>query len=468
MARIATGLALHQNQTLAPAQQQALAVLQLPADRLAALIEAELAENPLLRRRDDLEPRVPAPRHRGFVIGRGGLPMTATAPGIAGGRVSSTLDEAAERIADPGPGTLRAHLAEQLRLEIADPLDRAVGLHLIDLLASTGYLEGDPADIAPILGTNDARVASVLERMRGFEPAGVFARDLADCLRLQLDPAERSDPAWQALLANLAMVASGDRDRLARACDVAPECLATMLRRLRALDPKPGLRFDTAPVEWTVPDLLVEQDPAGHFRVRLNPETMPACEIDSTTYRRLTEAARRAGDKQGLRTRHDSARGLIAAIERRGATLLAIGDAIVRRQRGFFASGIAELRTLTRRDVARRLDLDQSTISRAVAGKTMATPRGTFGLEFFFDRGIAAGPGEPVSAARIRHRLTMLIASETQPLTDAALARQLAAEGIDVARRTVAKYRESLNLPPAHTRRRMAGSGRRRGTPDGS
>jgi RNA polymerase sigma-54 factor len=306
-----------------------------------------------------------------------------------------------------------------------------------------------------------------MERLRQFEPAGVFARDLADCLALQLDPAERGDRAMCTLLANLKLLAAGDRMRLAAVCGVDVPRLAAMIKRIRGLDPKPGLRFARDIPVWIVPDILVERDgdAPGGYRVRLNPATVPGCDLDIASYRRFAAAAKDRSEKATLQAQFDSARGLLTAVARRGATLLAIADAIIGHQRGFLDSGMTLLGPLTQRRIAADLDLDESTVSRAVADKTMATPRGLFGFDFFFDRGLPGGRPKAASAAQLRARLAALLAGEVEPLSDAALARLLAREGLVVARRTVAKYRESLNVPPAHQRRGQAGLRRRDGTP---
>ena len=454
-------LAQRQTQKLAPAQQQALALLQLPGAALASLVEAALAENPLLTRRDTTDDAAPV-RRRGTAIGRFGLPFVSLP-------ATSAVDgDAAARIADPGATSLHAHLVDQLRLEIADPVDRIIALRLIDLVAATGYLDGDPADIPALLGIEPARVARVLERLRAFEPAGIFARDLADCLSLQLEPAERSNPAMRVLLDNLKLLADGDRARLEKLCDVDPAQLDRMIRRIRSLDPKPGLKFEIEPAVWTVPDLLIERDAssATGYRVRLNAGSLPGCELDAASYRRMATALRDRRAKTALRAQYDGARSLLNALEWRGNLLLAITEAIVRHQRSFFDGGLIALRPLTRRRIATELELDESTIGRAVAGKTVETPRGLYGFEFFFQRALPNDREGAVSAARVRARLADLLAAESQPLDDAALAGLLAAEGIPVARRTVAKYRATLRIPPVHRRRKKAGLRRGSGNPD--
>ena len=461
MVRHAPVLAQRQTQKLAPAQQQALALLQLPGTALAALVEAALADNPLLQRRDEANGVEPV-RRRGPAIGRGGLPFLSlpATPGAG--------DDAAEHIADPGATSLRAHLVDQLRLEIADPIDRTIALHLIDLVAETGYLEGDPGEVPALLGVEPARAARILERLRAFEPAGVFARDLADCLALQLEPAERSDPAMRALLDNLKLLATDDRQRLERLCGVDAGRLDRMIRRIRSLDPKPGLQFGSEATVWTVPDVLIERDrsSATGYRVRLNAGSLPGCELDAAGYRRLAAALRDRREKANLRVQYDGARSLLSALEWRGSLLLAIAETIVRHQRAFLDTGMTALQPLTRRQIAGELEVDESTISRAVAGKTVETPRGLFGFEFFFLRALPGDRSKAVSAARVRARLADLLAAESQPLDDAALARLLAAEGIPVARRTVAKYRATLRIPPVHRRRRQAGLRRGSGNPD--
>ena len=454
-------LSQRQTQKLTPAQQQALALLQMPGVALASLVDAALAENPFLARQDDADAVVPV-RRRGSAVGRGGLPFLSISA------TGASDDDAAERVADPGATGLHAHLVDQLRLEIADPVDRTVALHLIDLVAETGYLDGDPDAIPTLLGVAPERVARVLERLREFEPAGIFARDLADCLSLQLDPAERNQPAMRALLANLQLLAGGDRARLAGICGVDPGQLDRMIRRIRSLDPKPGLRFAAETAVWTVPDVLIERDPssATGYRVRLNAGALPGCELDSAGYRRLAATLRDRREKSRLRAQYDGARSLLNALEWRSGLLLAIAGTIVRHQRNFLDEGLMELRPLTRRRVATDLELDESTISRAVAGKTVETPRGLFGFEFFFPRALPGDRQEAVSAARVRARLADLLAAEKQPLDDAALAGLLADEGIPVARRTVAKYRTILRIPPVHRRRKEAGLRRGSGNPD--
>ena len=461
MVRRTPVLSQRQTQKLAPAQQQALTLLQLPGAALATLIDAVLAENPFLARRDDVEGVAPM-RRRGTAIGRGGLPILSLPA------TGASDDDAASHVADPGAIGLHAHLVDQLRLEIADPVDRTIALHLIDLVADTGYLDGDPNAIPDLLGVEPARVARVLERLREFEPAGIFARDLADCLSLQLDPAERNDPAMRTLLDHLKLLADGDRARLAKLCDVDAAQLDRMIRRIRSLDPKPGLRFATETAIWTVPDVLIERDAssATGYRVKLNAGALPGCELDAASYRRLAATLHDRREKSQLRAQYDGARSLLNALEWRSGLLLAIAGTIVRDQRAFFDTGLTALRPLTRRRIAADLELDESTISRAVAGKTVETPRGLFGFEFFFERALPGDRGEAVSAARVRERLADLLAAESQPLDDAALAGLLAAEGIRVARRTVAKYRASLRIPPVHRRRKVAGLRRGDGNPD--
>jgi RNA polymerase sigma-54 factor len=244
-----------------------------------------------------------------------------------------------------------------------------------------------------------------------------------------------------------------------RRCNTDRARLDAMIRRIRGLDPKPGLRFATSPTVWTVPDILVERD-GDRYSARINPLHAVGCLLDPDGYRRLSAAARQQEAKNALRQQFDAARGLLSAIERRAATLLAVGETIVERQRDFFDRGVTAMQVLTQRQIAGHLELDESTISRAIADKSMATPRGLYAFDFFFDRGVAPAGAAGVSTARLRGRIAALVAEEAEPLSDAALARRLAAEGLTVARRTVAKYRESLNIPTAARRRREAGQGR--------
>jgi RNA polymerase sigma-54 factor len=415
-------LQLRQQQKLAltPGLKQSIEIMLLSATDLAELVGRRLEENPFLERLDGGERRVPAP-------------WSEPADGI-------------ERFAAPAP-SLAAHLEQEARLAFADAADLAIALALIAELDEAGYL---PADLA----REDPRQARVLTRLQRLGPPGLFARSLAECLSLQLADRGLLDAAWERLLAALPLVARGERGRLARLTGLSPAALEERLALLRGLDPKPGLGFTPTEVVPAIADLIVTLDARGRPEVRLNPEALPRLAVDRARRRALAGGLRRSQDRRYAAERLAEAGWLVRALARRGESLLALGRALAQHQAEFFREGFARLRPLTRRTLARRLQLSEATVSRLVANKYVATPWGSLPLSRLFSAELAG----QTSAAQVVARLVQLIRAEPAeaPLSDQALARQLAAEGFAVARRTVAKYRVSLRIPAALARRRGA------------
>lgn len=353
--------------------------------------------------------------------------------------------------------TLRDHLAQQLGASISDPARRMIGQYLIDLVDEAGYLPADLGQAGERLGASEADVAATLSVLQTFDPSGVCARNLGECLAIQLRERDHYDPAMQALVAHLDLVARRDMGALRKICGVDDEDLADMIAELRRLDPKPGLRFGSAQIELVVPDVFVRPGPDGGWLVELNTSTLPKVLVNQSYYTKLSKSVRKAEDKSYFSECLQNATWLVRALDQRARTILKVASEIVRQQDGFFTHGVAHLRPLNLKAVAEAIQMHESTVSRVTSKKYMATNRGIFELKYFFTAAIAsADGGEAHSAESVRHRIRQMIDGEspTAILSDDTIVEKLRGEGIDIARRTVAKYREALRIPSSVQRRR--------------
>jgi RNA polymerase sigma-54 factor len=355
-----------------------------------------------------------------------------------------------------GERSLRDHLGEQLRLNFSDPVDRMIGAHLIALLCPAGRLTADPAAIAHAMGLALEHIEAVRARMMRFDPVGLFARNLRECLAAQLAERNRLDPAMQMLLDNLDLLARRDNRRLMTVCGVDAEDLADMIVEIKALDPKPGATWDTTPAQLVVPDLLMRQLPDESWIIELNPETMPRVLVNERFYAKVAPQAKK-DEKVFLTERLANANWLVRSLQQRAQTILKVAAEIIRQQDGFLRLGVAHLRPLILRDIAEAVELHESTVSRVTANKYIATPRGTYELKYFFTTAIhGTNGGDAHSAEAVRYRIRGLIDLEPPAdiLSDDAIVAVLRREGVDIARRTVAKYREALRIPNSVQRRR--------------
>jgi RNA polymerase sigma-54 factor len=488
-------LQLRQAQALVmtPQLMQAIKLLQLSNLDLIAHVDAELERNPLLERANDGEPDSrdePQPEPEGlaqsgdwlgqeletsrstiearldtsldnvFPDDAGTRPAAAEQPmpsEWAGLRTSTREDGDYNLEAFlPTEATLASHLAEQMALLIADPRERLIAQYLIDLVDETGYFTGELADVAAKLGAPLEQVDRVLAMLQTLDPTGVGARSLAECLALQLKERDRFDPAMQALIAHLDLLAKRDLTALKKLCGVDEEDLLDMVAELRALDPKPGLAFGTAPVQPVVPDVFVRKGPDG-WAVELNSDTLPKVLVSQTYYAEVSKTVKNQGEKAYLAECLQSASWLVRALDQRAKTILKVASEIVRQQDGFLRLGVAHLKPLNLKTVAEAIGMHESTVSRVTANKYMATSRGIFELKYFFTSAIAsADGGEAHSAEAVRHHIRQLIEGETVAdiLSDDTIVDKLRGAGIDIARRTVAKYREAMRIPSSVQRRR--------------
>ena len=353
--------------------------------------------------------------------------------------------------------SLADHLAEQLALAVGDPMRRMIGRYLIDAVDEAGYLRTDVATVAEKLGAPVELVEEVLALLQRFDPPGVCARDLSECLALQLQERDRYDPAMRALVENLELLARRDYAALRKITRVDDEDLAEMISEIRALNPKPGNAFGSTMVQPVVPDVVVRSGPDGGWLIELNSETLPKVLVNQSYHARISKTAKGEKDRLYLSDCLQTANWLVKSLDQRAKTILKVASEIVRQQDAFLAHGIQHLKPLNLRMIADAVGMHESTVSRVTSNKYMATSRGIFELKYFFTSSIASSEGgEAHSSASVRHRIKELIDKESvdDVLSDDTIVKMLRDVGIDIARRTVAKYREAMNIPSSVQRRR--------------
>ncbi len=487
-------LELRQGQSLVitPQLQQAIKLLQLTNLELEAYVEAELERNPLLARDDrDDEPQPEVERAEVADTSLDTVSdMTATADMDAGpqdlspgerhsgegsedaGHAGGQIDWS--RAGSGGSGfdgeddlesrlsrekTLVEHLHDQLAVARLTDAENAVAVVLIDAADEGGYLRADLAEIAERLGCGLAMIERVLGVLQGFEPTGVMARSVRECLALQLIERNRYDPAMSAMLDHLELLARRDLSALRKVCGVDDDDLRDMIGELKALTPRPGAAFGGEPPQPVTPDVFVREGAGGLWHVELNTDTLPRVLVDKRYHARVSGGARNDQEKTFVADALANANWLVKSLDQRARTILKVSSEIVRQQDGFLAFGVQHLRPLNLKTVADAIGMHESTVSRVTSNKYIATPRGLFELKFFFTSAIASSSGgEAHSAESVRHRIRQLIdaeGAESEVHSDDAIVDILRETGVDIARRTVAKYREAMRIPSSVERRRM-------------
>jgi RNA polymerase sigma-54 factor len=485
--------------------QQAIKLLQLSSLELDAYVEGELERNPLLQREErEGEGDNEAPERQAetgeialdrMTSERGAADMDASSSDLyadaspgerdcgdkpandsaemaesyqTGGAVDWSQANRGGSFDQDGEGlegalqqarTLSDHLQDQASVAGFSPAERAIAQVLIDAVDDGGYLRAELEEVAERLGCSLAAVVTVLARLQGFEPTGVFARDVRECLTLQLKEKNRFDPAMAALLDNLDLLARRDLPGLRKVCAVDVDDLRDMIAEVRALTPKPGAAFGGEPSAPVVPDAVVREGPGGLWHVELNSDALPRLLVDQRYHARIAGGARAEADKTFVADCLASANWLVRSLDQRAKTILKVASEIVRQQDGFLAFGVEHLRPLNLKTVAEAIGMHESTVSRVTSNKYLATPRGVFEMKFFFTAAISASNGgADHSAESVRHRIKQLIDGERDVetvLSDDRIVEILNSAGIDVARRTVAKYREAMRIPSSVERRRV-------------
>ena len=353
--------------------------------------------------------------------------------------------------------SLSEHLNAQIGGIAVNPSEAFAARHIAGLLDDAGYLSADLREIAYDLGVTLDEAEDALEVVQMCEPSGIGARSLSECLALQAKEADRYDPCMRRLIENLELVALGEVTRLKRICRVDDEDLADMLHELRSFDPKPGLTFAPAETNAVVPDVLLSGSASGGWNIELNEETLPRLIINRSYYVELNDGSPDAEAQSWLKEKLADAHWLIRALDQRQRTILKTAAEIVKQQDGFFRHGVSELKPLTLREVAEEIDMHESTVSRVTSNKYLHCDRGCFELKYFFSSGVASSDGEGASSEAIKARIKALTDAEDSKkvLSDQKLADLLKDEGFDLARRTVAKYREAIGIGSSAQRRRQ-------------
>ena len=436
----ALSLRMQQRPSLAitPQLAQSIRMLAMGPAEIEALVAREVERNPFLARSG------PA---------GGGGAISGASGGAAGG--GEAIEAIGERAAEPV--SLTRHLEAQIALAFRDRADAALARMLAGELDEAGYLREPAPALAARLSVDPGRLDRVLARCRGLEPAGLFARDLRDCLALQLDAREALDRAARAALDGLERLARGEIDALAAEAGVGRAAMRAALAAIRACDPKPGAGFGAAMPPPREAVARIGPDGAGGWRAELIGRAMPRVLVDHDYAAELR--ARHGGDdelREWVGRNLADASWLARSLARRARTVLRVTAELARRQPGFMERGEAGLRPLTLREVAAALELHESTVGRVVAGKAIETPRGTVAMRALFGAGVAGGEGG-VAARAVQRRILDLVRAERPDavLSDDRLTALLRAEGIAIARRTVAKYREGAGVAASPVRRRL-------------
>ena len=489
---LAPRLDLRQSQSLVmtPQLQQAIRLLALSNLEVETFIAEEIERNPLLDS-GPIEDDGPVVEREVPVEASELASVDSLVIGDGGGEAALDVDFAAESFhhdsaADQagmdgslgmngggmggGPGedgpdldafadtslSLADHLLDQAG-EVLSGLDLFIAQHLIDLIDEAGYLTTPLLDIAARLNMARDEVERVLLVVQTFDPTGVGARDLAECIALQAKEADRYDPCMKRLIDNLDLVARGDLARLRRLCDVDDEDLADMIRELRGYDPKPGCRFGGEAVQAVTPDLFVAQRKSG-WAIEINAATLPRLLVNRSYYVELSHAPQDKASKAWLSDMLASANWLVKALDQRQRTIIKVASEIVKQQEAFFLHGVAHLKPMTLRQVADAIEMHESTVSRVTSNKYLHCARGLFELKYFFTSAIqSADGGDAVSAEAVKSAIRALIAAEEPKaiLSDDTLVDMLNAKGFGIARRTVAKYREAMGIGSSVQRRRQ-------------
>ena len=435
------GLELRTLRTLAMTTQlrQAIGLLKYSNADLRSRIEAHAARNPAIALHTEQTPPERSDPAR---------PAPPPVPQMAGNGAAEAI------LAQPDSG-LHAHVIRQIGMSFRDPAERGIAEAFAGALEPSGWLGRAPAEIAREVGCASARAEDVLHRLQQFEPAGLFARDLAECLRLQAQDRGLLSPEMAIVLDHLDLLARGALDALSGLTGLREAELRALVRQIRSLDPKPGAAFGDGPAPIRPPDVIVSPRGVGAWQVDLNHATTPRVTVRDPGADAFTDAAAREAALA-------EARWLERAVSRRHATTLKVAAAVVHRQTEFLRRGPEALRPLSFADIAAATELHESTVSRVVAGLLVATPRATYPLRDFFSTALPGrGGGTEISATAARNAIERMITEEKpdRPLSDAAIVERMRADGIRLARRTVAKYREMMGIPSSARRRARAGAG---------
>ena len=482
MSSMKQNLDLRQTQTLVmtPQLQQAISMLQLSNIELTEHLEKEIAQNPLLEKDEsDKEKNLESldssekdnkdSMQTEFDTAWGDDQSTQSedpSAGLSMGQIGAGGDRNFENSESAFDATLsddkslRDTLLEQLHLHTDDVRDRMIGARLIDLLDDQGYLRHEPDELQKELGCSEERLERLLDHLKTYDPPGIFAKDLKECLSLQLADMDLLTEPMKVLLQNMDLMADYDYKKLAKKCGVSETEIKDMIDDLKGLNPRPASLFESFITQPLIPDVFMRPLPknlGGGWRVELNTDTLPKVLVNNQYYKEVSHKSKSKQDKEYINNQLAAANWIVRAMDQRAQTILKVASDIVEHQEHFFLYGVEFLQPLTLKEVAERVDMHESTISRVTNNKYIGTPRGIFELKYFFSTAIGGKNGQVYSAESIRAQIKDLIDGEDPEniLSDDKVVEILNKSGIEIARRTVAKYREALHIPSSAQRRRQ-------------
>ncbi len=479
MSKIGIGLQIKQSQqmVMTPQLQQSIKILQLSTIDLMPYISQQIEENPFLEKGDDDMSREDDfasdmeennADHQSDEMENNWSDDTVSpavyeentleyAGANSGGRTDfGDSNYGVEQLCEQEK-SLRDHVLDQLNVDIDDPVQKMIAVHLTDLLDENGYLSGDLAAIAETLKCDMAQIESTLEILKTFDPVGIFAAGLAECLALQLKDKDRLDPAMLSMIENLDLLAKCDFKALKKICGVDDEDLAQMCEEIKALNPRPGSGFSTEHVQIIQPDVFLKKDGKTDWIIELNSESLPRVLVNRRYYSQIDRKTEDKASKKFMTEQFSAANWLVKALDQRANTILKVATEIVTLQDSFFRKGIHHLKPLVLSDIAQNIEMHESTVSRVINGKYIATHMGLYELKYFFSSSVGGqNGGEDISSKRIKYMIKGLINKENPKkiLSDEKITNMLKEQGIDVARRTVMKYREAMDIPSSVQRRR--------------
>ena len=444
--------------SLTPHLQQAIRLLEFSNVGLSKYLEDEVEQNPFLELKyssNQIKKKPQPSKYKGsfkkYSFSQGKISKSSNSINNIG-YLSRQIDPKVEK-----KENLRDHLTNQLNMEIRNALEKKVGQYIIDRIDDAGYFSEEESKISKNLGVKENTVKNVIEKLRSFDPPGIFAKNLSQCLLIQLKERGQYSNKMELLLNNLTLLEKRNFSKISKICGVTESELSEMIGLIKTLNPKPGEIFINEITETVIPDILLRKNKKNKWELKINEETLPQIFVNAGYAQELKKKINNEKEKSFVTQHLESANWLIKAIQQRSETLLKVASKIVQIQERFFDQGIEKLKPLTLREIAESIDIHESTVSRITSNKYIGTPRGNYQLKFFFSSAVKSlDLGNTFSSKSVQFKIKKLIENEKRekPLTDNDLVRLLKEKGIKIARRTITKYRKKLRILDSLKRKR--------------
>jgi RNA polymerase sigma-54 factor len=445
MSKQVQNLEQKQSLTMTTSMHQSIAILQMSSVELKEFAIQELDKNPFIE--DD---SVSIGNHDKKAEIREKLPAQGSR--VGGGSNQDFLSNIASEI------TLKEHIMEQINISISDQREKLIAGYLLDSLQSSGYLSLDLNEAADNLRCSYKIVEGVLKKLQTFDPPGIFARNLRECLEIQVKEQKLDEPALLALINNLDLLASGDYKKLSKLCNVNIANLGSLIRQVKSLNPKPGNGFLVEQTSYKIPDVILTFVDGGVAKLEINQESMPRLRANLEYYLKIKDGVNSKEGKEFARIEIEAASTVVKSIEQRANTIIKVASRIVEEQIEFFTRGVMYLKPMTLNKIASETGLNESTVSRSTSNKYIATPSGIYELKYFFSSGLSnvRDVGDDISSTKVKEIIKQIVMSEDPDhiLSDDDISEQLSKFNISIARRTVAKYREAVGIPTSSVRKR--------------